>query len=111
SAAVSGTVLGVEGDRFLVIGDGAIVLTVIVHYAATIDISLGTGRIDADGFIEVGQCPRVVAFPFPGETPHGIGTGVLGIESDGLRVVGDRQVILGLVAIGIAAAVKSAIER
>src|SRR6476660_8359443 len=82
-------VCGIEPDRFIVVGDGAVVVALVVVGATSILEGHGEFWIEADRLIVVGGRAVVVALFVISGTPIVEGHGQFGIEPDRLTQVGD----------------------
>jgi len=73
---------------FALVGDCAVVVTLVVVRDAPVVVGLGVSGIEPDGLVQVGDAAVVVALVNVGNAPVEVGAGVAGIEPDSLVVVG-----------------------
>src|SRR5271166_2098014 len=105
AVAVGQCVPGIEPDGLVVVGDGLVVVLLVVSSPAAVVVGSRVTGIEPDGFVVVGDGPVVVLLGAPGESAADVGGCVTGIEPDGLVVVGDGLVVVLLGPLCVAAVV------
>jgi len=100
-AIVGERVFWVEPDGFVVVGNGLVVIALVVVGGATDLVSFRAFWIEPDGFVVVGNSLVVVTLAFIGAATVNVGEHVFWVESDNFVVIGNGLVVLstGLIAV------------
>lgn len=86
-------VLWVEPNRFIVIGNGLVVLAFVLPCMTTIVVGVGVIGIERHSLAIIRDGLAVFAFRCPGNTAIIVGMGVFGIKRQGLAVVSNGLVV------------------